>query len=123
MFVRRTITFSQEIVTGLAWLAFAFISTNVPLINTLEAEYPSIDDLFHLGFAAAGFFILLAIAKPDLFVPAWVFSCVVAISTLIASIGVEGVSNATLYPVTWALFVFLSLTQAIRHFWNDDCGT
>lgn len=120
---RRFTVYSQEIVMGLAWLAFAFFSTNAPLINTLEIEYPSIDTVFHLGFAGAGVLILLAVIRHDFFFPAWVFSSFVSVSTFIAAVGVNGIYSNVLYPVTWALFAFVSVTQALRHYWTDDCGT
>lgn len=119
---RRMTVYSQEIVMGLAWLAFAFFSTNAPLINTLEVEYPSIDTIFHFGFAGAGALLLVAVWKHDLFFPAWVFSSFIAVSTFVAAVGVEGIYSSILYPVTWALFAFVSITQALRHYWSDDCG-
>lgn len=120
LFACKLITYSQELVLALAWLSFAFLSTNAPIINVLEDQYVVAADIFHFGFAVAGVLMLIAIAKPHIFFSAWVYSAVVSASTLIASLGVDTEFNSGLYPFTWALFLLLSVTQAMRHYGGSD---
>ena len=124
--LRHLVIYSQEAVTALAWLAFAATADqSAPLIGTLENQYPSVILVFHLGWAITGIFLFMAIYKPNLFVPAWAFSAVVALSTHLATVAiVEDGNYSMLYPVTWGLFFLLSATQAVRHYWkkDGDCG-
>lgn len=121
---KHTIVYSQEIVLGWAWIAFAFLGNNAPLISTLQVEYMALADIFGLAFLGAGLFLLIAVAKQKLFFPAFVFSSFVAIGSFCGSIGVDAADASMLYPATWALIAFVSITQAIRywHDWNDPDG-
>lgn len=118
--VRSTITYSQEIVLGLAWIAFGFIVDD-PLVATLQIEYPSATLLFQLAFTVAGVFMLVAAGYHKLLMPAFVFSSFVALGALIASLGVDPASTSVIYPITWVLLLLISSTQAFRHFkgWTD----
>lgn len=121
---RRLIVYSQEIVAALAWLAFAFTFDDAPLIGTLEAQYSGAVLVFHLAWALAGIFLLTAVVSPRLFISAWAFSGVIALCTHLATVTVvEGCNYSILYPITWGLLFILSVTQTIRHYWqDDDCG-
>ena len=121
---KHTIVYSQEIVLGWAWVAFGLLGSNAPLISTLQLEYSTLADVFSVAFITTGVFMLIAIAKPKLLFPAFVFSSFVSIGALIGSIGVDSFDASPLYPATWALFAFVSITQAIRHYhdWTDVDG-
>ncbi len=124
---KHTIVYFQEIVLGWAWVAFAFLGGHPPLISTLQVEYPTLASMFEFAFLTAGILLLVAVAKQKLFFPAFVFSSFVAVGAFWGSIGVIGVDAADaslLYPATWALFAFVSITQAIRHWhdWDDPNG-
>lgn len=118
---RRVIIYSQELVTALAWLAFAFTFDDAPLVGTIEAQYPGAVLLFHFAWALAGIFLMMAVIKPKLFISAWAFSAVVAICTHIATVTVvEDGNYSILYPITWGLLFLLSISQTIKHYWQDD---
>lgn len=121
---KHTIVYSQEIVLGWAWIALAFLGDNAPLISTLQVEYPTLASMFEFAFLGAGILLLVAVARQKLFFPAFVFSSFVAIGSFCGSIGVDAADASILYPATWALFAFVSITQAIRHWhdWNDPDG-
>ena len=121
---KHTVVYSQEIVLGWAWVAFAFLGHNAPLIFTLQVEYAKIADMFEVGFFISGLLLLIAVAKQKLFFPAFVFSAFVAVGAFWGSIGVDTAEASALYPATWALFAFVSITQAIRHWhdWDDPSG-
>ena len=121
---RHTIVYSQEIVFGWAWIAFAFLGDNAPLISTLQVEYPALASMFEWGFLIAGVLMIIAVSKPKLLFPAFVFSSFIAFGALAGSIGVDGADASLLYPATWVLFAFVSITQAIRHYhdWDDTSG-
>lgn len=117
--VKHCIIYSQEIVLGLAWLAFA-VSSNAPLTNILDVEYPSVSMLFHIGYAIAGILVLAAVVRPKYFVPVWVFSAATALSAHLATVTLtEDSEYSYLYPITWGLFFIVSSTQAARHYWFD----
>lgn len=122
---RHTIFYSQEIVFGLAWVAFAFLGDNAPLISTLQVEYPTLASMFELAFFTAGMLFLIAVSKPKYLFPCFVFSSFVSVGALVGSIGVEAANASLLYPATWTLFAFVSITQAIKywHDWNGPDGT
>jgi hypothetical protein len=117
---RHTIVYSQEIVLGWAWVAFSFFGENAPLISTLQVQYPPLASMFEIAFLVAGALLLVAIAKPKLLFSAFVFSSFVSIGALAGAIGVEVANASILYPMTWTLFAFVSITQAIRHFHDWD---
>lgn len=121
---RRLIIYSQETVTALAWLAFAFTFDHAPIIGILETQFPVAAVLFHLAWALAGIFLLMAVVGPRLFISAWAFSGVIALCThLAAGMVVENGNYSILYPIIWGLLFILSVTQTIRHYWQDDnCG-
>lgn len=119
-FFRRCIIYSQELVLAAAWLAFA-VSSNAPLTVILEVEYPRVVALFHIVYAMAGLFMILAVAFPKYFAPAWVFSAVVAMSAYIATVNsTPGTNYSLLYPITWGLFFIVSATQSLRHYRYGD---
>lgn len=122
---RHTIFYSQEIVLGWAWVAFSFFGENAPLISTLQTGYPALASMFELAFLIAGVLLLVAIAKPKLLFPAFVFSSFVSVGALAGAIGVEAANASLLYPAIWTLFAFVSITQAIKHWhdWNSPDGT
>lgn len=118
----HSVIYSQELVTGLAWLAFASTFDEARLVSRLYDSYPSAWLLFHVAWFFAGALLLVAIIKPKYFIAAWAFSAVVATSTFVASLGIvlNSYGYSLLFPITWGLFVLLSVTQTIRHYWQDD---
>lgn len=119
--MRNAIVYAQELVYGLALIAFG-LSPDVPLVEGLLMEYPFVGHVLSVFLVAAGAGMIVSVFRPTLLFTGWLFSAFVTGAAFIGSVGVDQPGNDVLYPITWCLFFFLAASQAYRHFGGDDGG-
>lgn len=120
--MRNIIIYAQELVYGLALVAFGF-TPSAPLVATLLSEYPLMGNLFRLFLVLGGVGMMVSVFRPHFMFTSWLFSAFVTGAAFIGSFGIESDADDVLYPITWGLFCFLAVTQAYRHFGGDENGT
>lgn len=114
---------SQELIWGLALIAFGLFGDDVAFVQNFDNVYPAASVFFHAGFILGGVLMIAAIYKPVLMFSAWVYSGLVAFACLVMTLGIPIPPNDVLYTIVWLLILFLSAAQGYRHFGGDDCGT